>query len=99
MPETTPPADELMNELWLQSEHAIHLARAAEEAAQAVDRLVRTALDAGAESDVVAAAAFMDVELIRRIAGGSTTSEYLRERGNIDAGSAPGSRWEEQPPR
>jgi hypothetical protein len=84
MPGTTPLDDAQMNDLWLHTEYAALLARAADQAARTVDELARAVLSAGSGTDEIAAAAFIDVDLLEHIRDGGTTSEYLRERTGKD---------------
>ena len=84
MPGTTPLDEAQMNDLWLHSEHAILLARSADQAARTVDELARAVLSAGSDPDEIAAAAFIDIDLIEHIRAGGITSEYLRERTGKD---------------
>jgi hypothetical protein len=80
MPGTTPLDDAQMNDLWLRTEHAILLARSADQAARTVDELARAVLSAGSGTDEIAAAAFTNIDLLEHIRAGGTTSEHLRER-------------------
>jgi hypothetical protein len=77
MPVNAPLDENVSNELWLHSHHAAQQVRAAERAAAQLDTLIHTACGAGVDVETIADASFVDVGLVRHVALGGTTFDYL----------------------
>jgi hypothetical protein len=78
MPVNSPLDEGLANTVWLHTRHAIEQARAAATAASDVDGVIRDALDTGRDAETIADASFVDVDLVRHVASGGSTADYLR---------------------